>query len=120
MNCNRNCLVDLLSSIDSIQKSVTSLNDEGCLRPMTTSTTFNTRPVTFYTCNNTQLTLTYYVDGTPTTSDTFRIENVNDDCVTVRLLAEAAGTFTSTNETAIINIDCICAVMCLDDITLIL
>ena len=122
MDCNKNCLIDVLASIDSMQKSITKINDEGCLRPILgfSGAIFNTRPVAFYTCDNTRLTITYYVDGTATTSDTFRIENVSDDCVTVRLLAASDTTFTATNETAIINIDCICAIMCLDDISLIL
>ena len=122
LNNNCNCLVDLLTTIDTIQKEAINpiQENEGCLRPLGTLVTqYNTRPVNFFLCDNTELVITYYENGTPLTSNVFRIEDVDGSCVVVRLLATAAdGSFTSTNETALINISCICAVRCLGDILL--
>lgn len=125
MENNKNCLIDVLKLIDNIQKCSTRQDNEdsSCQRPIlglnTNISVFNTRPVTFFLCNNTQLSLTYYVDNQPFTSNTFRIENINDNCVTIRLLAPNVGSgFTSTNEFATININCICAIKCLNDISL--
>lgn len=124
MNDFRNCLSDVLRLIDNLQKCVLKEDsfDNSCSRPLGIGSNisyFNTRPVMFFSCDNTQLSITYYVNGTPNTSNVFRIEDVNDSCVTVRLLAtNPDGSFSSTNETAIININCICAIKCLGDISL--
>lgn len=125
MNDNKNCLIDVLKLIDNLQKCVTNDDflDNGCSRPFlgigNNISFYNTRPVTFFLCNGSQLELTYYVNNVPTTSNIFRIEDVNDSCLTVRLLSTSAeGTISSTTETAIININCICALKCLNDISL--
>ncbi len=125
MSDNKNCLIDVLKLIDNLQKCSLQQGsfDNTCSRPFlgmsSTISFFNTRPVTFFLCDNTQLTITYYVNGVANTSNVFRIEDINDSCVTVRLLVtNSDGTFTSTNETALINIDCICAIKCLNDISL--
>lgn len=124
MSDSRNCIIDVLKLIDNLQKCVTRDDqiDNGCARPflgITNLSYFNTRPVTFFSCDNTRLEITYYVNNVPLTSNVFRIENVEDSCVTVRLLAtNEDGSLTATNETAIINISCICAIKCLGDISL--
>ena len=124
MNDLRNCLSDVLRLIDNLQKCVLKEDsfDNSCSRPLGIGSNisyFNTRPVMFCSCDNTQLSVTYYVNDTPNTSNVFRIEDVNDSCVTVRLLAtNPDGSFSATNETALININCICAIKCLGDISL--
>lgn len=125
MNDSKNCLIDVLRLIDNLQKCVTHEDsiDNGCVRPFlgigSNISYYNTRPVTFFLCDGSQLELTYYVNNVPTTSNVFRIEDVNDSCVTVRLLATSDdGTLFSTTETAIVNINCICAIKCLNDISL--
>ncbi len=125
MSDNKNCLVDVLKFIDNLQKCSLQQDtfENGCSRPFlgigTTISYFNTRPVTFFLCDNTQLALTYYVNGVATTSNVFRIENVDNSCVTVRLLAtNPDGGYTATNETALVNVNCICAMRCLNDISL--
>lgn len=125
MNNNKNCLVDVLKLIDNLQKCSLKQDslDNSCSRPFLglggNISYFNTRPVTFFHCDNSQVTLSYFVNGVENTSNVFRIENVEDSCVLVRLLtAGTDGTFTATNETALINIDCICAIQCLNDISL--
>jgi len=125
LNDSKNCLIDVLKLIDNLQKCVTQEDsvDNGCVRPFlgigNNISYYNTRPVTFFLCDGSQLELTYYVNNVPTTSNVFRIENVSDSCITVRLLATADdGTLSSTTETAIVNINCICAIKCLGDISL--
>lgn len=124
MNDNKNCLIDVLRLIDNLQKCSLKHDsfDNTCSRPFlgmgNTISFFNTRPVIFFLCDTTQLTLTYFVNNVPKSSNVFRIEDINDSCVTVRLLAEEDGRLVSTNETAVININCICAIKCLDDISL--
>lgn len=125
MSDNKNCLIDVLKFIDNLQKCSLKqdLCDNTCSRPFlgmgNTICCFNTRPVTFFLCDTSQLTITYFIDNVCHTSNVFRIEDINDSCVTVRLLARNEdGSFTSTNETALININCICAIKCLNDISL--
>lgn len=125
MSDNRNCLIDVLKLIDNLQKCSLKQDslDNGCARPFlgmgNNISYFNTRPIMFFLCDNTQLTLTYYINNVPYTSNVFRIEDINDSCITVRLLTtNEDGSHTSTNETALVNIDCICAIKCLSDISL--
>lgn len=122
MNENSSCFSKILKFIDELQKSTNIINDnEGCSRPflgnITTGPLFNTRPVTFYNCNNELITIQYTAaDGTASESSTFRIEKVDNNCVKVLLLAlETDGSYTSTNQTAIINLCCVCAIKCLGD-----
>lgn len=125
MSDKKNCLIDVLKFIDNLQKCSLQQDsfDFGCARPFlgigNTISYFNTRPVTFFLCDNTQLALTYYVDGAAVVSNVFRIEDVDDSCVIVRLLStNDDGTYSSTNETALVNVGCICAMRCLNDISL--
>ena len=124
-NNNCNGIIDILKLIDSLQKNVENDNiiDDTCSRPflgnISIGSFYNTRPVNFFTCNGNILTLSYYVNGTLNTTSIFRVEDVDDEFCTVRLLAQNTdGTYTNTGETAIINTCCICALKCLDDIIL--
>ena len=124
MNDCGNCIYDVLKLIYNLQKCVLKDDsfDNSCSRPLGIGSNisyFNTRPVMFFSCDSTELNITYYINGTPNTSNIFRIEDVNESCVTVRLLTtNTDGSISSTNETAIININCICAIKCLGDISL--
>ena len=118
MDCGNNYLLDVLSLIDKMQKNSTFDGDNSCLRPMLNNNTsfYNTRPVTFYLCNNSLLTVNY---GDNLESSIFRIEKICDNCVTVRLLSQdETGTISATSEMATININCIAAIRCLNDINL--
>ncbi len=121
MDNGRNHLLDVLNMIDNLQKSVTGCeeNNDSCTRPLlgiNNSLVYNTRPVTFYLADNSLLTVDY---GTDSSSSVFRVENVSGNCVTVRILAEnVEKAYVTTNEMATINIDCIAAIRCLDDISI--
>ena len=54
-----------------------------------------------------------------TTSNVFRIEKLDDNCATFRVLVPTVDddtvTYTSTNSFFTINLDCICVLKCLAD-----
>ena len=122
MENNRNHLLDILSLINKLQRSVDCFdNDNTCTRPilgLNNLLTYNTRPVMLYLCDSTPLEIEYTENGTTLTSTIFRVEEINDNCVTVRLLAQSDGVITATSEFATVNIDCIAAVRCLPDVSL--
>lgn len=116
---NNNSLLDILILINNLQKqsSCGELNNS-CTKPIlgiNNNANYNTRPVSFYLCNNSPLTVSY-TDGE---TSIFRVENIDGNCVLVRLLIQGEdNTITSTNEFATINITCIAAISCLNDINL--
>ncbi len=116
------CLARILRVIDVLQKESTCGNvPEGCDRPflgMNGSLVYNTRPVTLYSKNGSLFTANYYVDNVLTTSSVFRVEDVNDCCATLRILAPSGDTFTSTGEFITVNLKCFSIVRCLTDIFL--
>ena len=95
-----------------------------CTRPFLggtdNNTCFNTRLVTFYRCDNSLVTLPYTLNGIAGETSVFRVENVNDNSVTVLLLADNGDeTYTiNTNTFANINLGCICAIRCIGDTTI--
>ena len=120
---NENCLANILKAIVVLQNAAEKIDctDNSCTRPflgeLPTTLCFNTRPVTFYRCDNTLVTLPYTLsDGTTGVTTVFRIDSVNDNSVRVLLLLDNGdGTYTNTNSFATINLGCICAIRCLAD-----
>lgn len=116
---NNNYILDILRLINNLQNNVIN-NDlnSGCTKPFLGNNDlalYNTRPVSFYLCNTSPLTITY-PDGE---SSVFRVENIDGNCITVRLLAtDENDNLISTNEFATVNINCIAAIRCLNDINL--
>lgn len=114
------CLGKLLKVIDVLQKNANGNDcfDESCTRPYLGSIPnvicFNTRPVTFYTKDGSLFTANE--------SSVFRVESVNNCCVKCRILrpnpdtSDVTRRFITTNEFITINLNCICAISCLDDI----
>lgn len=127
-NC---CFTKTLMLIDALQRSSTKDEcfDNTCSRPYLgvniPSLCFNTRPVTFYGSNNNLITVNYdtTINGTPVsgTSGIFRVESVQDCCCVCTILipnpdtTDALIPYVSTNQTATINLKCVCALKCLDD-----
>ena len=123
MENKTNHLLDILMLINKLQKSTSRQSDDlSCTRPFlgaNISIIYNTRPVVFYLCNNQELSIEYVDEGTTLSSSTFRVESINGNCITVRLLSIADdGTITPTNQYATVNIDCIAAIRCLADVYL--
>ena len=82
---------------------------------------YNTRPITMYLCGccNTRLEMPISKDPAETTlSPVFRIEKLDEDTATFRVLIANAGdpvTYTATDSFFTVDIDCICALKCLGD-----
>ena len=122
---NENCLANILKAIVVLQNNAEKApcNDTGCTRPflgqVIDNICFNTRLVTFYRCDNTLVNLPYTLNGTEGETTVFRVESVNDNSITVLLLADdGSGTYSvNTNTYATINLGCICAIRCIGDTT---
>lgn len=98
----------------------------GCSKPFLGPTTsgicLNTRPITLYSCcNNTLWTMPFTLNGTTGTSSVFRLENLDDNCATFRVLAPNPDTtdqtfpYVTTNDFFTINLSCIGVLNCLED-----
>ena len=119
-NC---CIAKILKVIDILQKESTcDLLGEGCDKPFLgngETTTYNTRPIQLYTRTGNLFTVNYYVDNILTTSNVFRVEDVNGCCAKLRILVattvEGVTTYSSTNEFVTVNLECFCIVRCLAD-----
>lgn len=128
------CFSKILKVIDVLQRSAEKFDDidEGCTKPFLGGcpnlTCFNTRPVTFYNCQNSLFTINYQVEenGTIVTrsSSVFRVEKVDCNCVTVSILEDNPVTtdpnrpYISTGQFATINLNCVCVLKCLPDVVI--
>lgn len=126
------CFAKILKVIDLLQRNVERFDDidESCTKPFlggcSRSACFNTRPVTFYTCQNTLFTINFQDETEDTmitrSSSVFRVEKVDGCCVTVLILKEnpdgkdKTRPFVSTGQFATINLDCVCVLKCLPDV----
>ena len=126
MNNNLN-ISETLNFILNLQKNACCNNEnciDGCTRPFlgptSTLVCFNTRPVTLYTCCTGALwEFPYEINGTEGTSTVFRVENVEGNCATFRvLIPNTIGeetTYTLSNSYFTIDLDCVLALQCLND-----
>lgn len=128
---NKCCFGKILKLIEKLQRSCEcdQTIDNTCLKPFLGTSCnfecFNTRPVTFYGCDNNLISIDYstVINGETLsgTSSIFRVEKVEGCCVIVSVLIPNPDTentnrpYVTTNQTAIINLDCVCALKCLGD-----
>lgn len=133
---NDSCIAEILNVINILQENAECADscldtcDRGFLGCSVTTTGCNTRPIMIYTCGG---------NGTPwsmpttkenvvcgnegvTCSSVFRVEKVDGNCATFRVLAanpdtETAATipYVTTNSFFTMNLDCCCAIKCLQD-----
>ena len=121
---NKSCesLTEVLCTIVKLQKQGKCIDGsiQSCDRPflgVNINNIFNTRPITLYTCPTNTLWTMPWVDGEKTgTSSVFRVEAVEDCCATFRVLREIDGTLESTDSFFTINLNCVGAIQCLDDV----
>ena len=113
---------ETLNYILTLQKNSGCNNacDESCTRPFlgpTSETCFNTRPITLFTCcTGTNWTMPYELNGVAGTSTVFRIENVEGNCATFRVLIPGENnTYTLSNSFFTIDLSCVLAMQCLRD-----
>ena len=112
---SKNSIYDLLKRIDQMQKEVIINNLRNSCENCMLGSLNNTKPISIYnSCGIFSAT----IDAANTTSTTlFRVEEVTDETVVLRLLQNTDGTITCTNMTIVYNINCICCVQCFDPIT---
>lgn len=91
----------------------------------TTSCICNTRPVMLYTTGSNGVALSMPISKSPTetvTSNVFRIEKLDKNCATFRVLTpntdettSGIQPFVTTNSFFTINLNCLCIIRCLQD-----
>lgn len=135
-NQESGCIAEILKVICVLQQNANCGDacldtcDRGFLGCSATSLNCNTRPIMLYTCcgNGTPWTM-------PTTkenvtcgdvgvvcSSVFRIEKLDENCATFRVLAANPDTaeaatipYVATNSFFTMNLNCVCALRCLND-----
>jgi hypothetical protein len=124
---NNKNISETLNFIVTLQKNAgcnDNCADSSCTRPFLgpvgTTVCFNTRPVTLYTCCTGALwEFPYEINGTEGTSTVFRVENVEGNCATFRvLIPNTVGdetTYTLSNSYFTIDLSCVLALQCLAD-----
>ena len=135
-NSNGNCINEILCVILVLQENACPDNClQTCDRPVlgggTNCIVCNTRPVMLYTCcgNGVPWSMPITKDSTvscagsdvsATCSNVFRVEKIEGNCATFRVLADNTDStslypYVSTDSIFTININCICGVRCLND-----
>ena len=131
---NTNCIAEILGVIMVLQQNVCGDSClDSCDRPMLgggpTCLACNTRPVMIYTCGggNNPWSMPTAKDSTITCDDStdgcsnvFRVEKLEGNCCTFRVLQANPDTtslypYVATNSIFTISLDCICALRCLTD-----
>ena len=117
--CNKNNnFNDILEKIIILQQNRKS-NLIGCNKPFLGNNNeiiANTRPLNLYCCcTNSIWTMDYTFNGTSGSSSTFRIESLNNNIATFRILINENNTITSTNNYFTINLEYISCIKCLED-----
>ena len=123
-----NCMYEILKTILVLQKEANMPEccldtcDKKCLGCTPSVCCCNTRPVTIYTCGCCNTSLQIPVSKSPsetTTSNVFRIEKLDDNCATFRVLianeTDGSITYTATDSFFTISLSCICVLKCLAD-----
>lgn len=135
-NCSGNCICDILNVILVLQENACPDNSKDtCDRPMlgggSNCLVCNTRPVMLYTCcgNGVPFSMPTTKDVltncsgetlTETCSPVFRVEKIEGNCATFRVLAANPDTtsllpYVTTNSFFTMDCSCLCAIRCLSD-----
>ena len=113
-NNNSNIILETVKRIDQIQKE-TLIESQcvGCTGNLITKA-FDTRPITFTFNDDSKFTA--FIGFTDEETNLFRIEDIQGDFVLLRLLENNSGCVTCTNQTAILDLNCICCIQCFEAI----
>ena len=124
---DKSCLTSILETILCLQNS----KDESCevlgcdkpyLGPTPSLVCYNTRPINLYNCTTgCRWSFPYTLGSVNGTSSGFRLENLEGNCCTCRVLAQNPDTSSSdpyvlTSTFFTINLDCVSAIKCLPDV----
>ena len=129
-----NCIAETLKVIQILQQNVCPESGlDSCDRPMLGGSpnciVCNTRPIMLYTCagNGTPFSMPTTKDattdctatGATNCSTVFRVEKVDNNCATFRVLianeTDGSITYTATDSFFTISLSCICVLKCLAD-----
>jgi len=133
--CNNNnsddcrCIAEILTIINILQQNAECGDacldtcDRGFLGCCATSVSCNTRPVMLYTCCGNGVAWSMPISKDPTetvTSNIFRVEKIDGCCATFRVLIPSTDTtqafpYEATNSFFTMNLNCVCALRCLQD-----
>ena len=127
-NVQNDYLTEIIERILILQQRGNNCDDDNtCTRPFLGPSSnilcLNTRPVSFYSCcNNNLWSMPYTLGETTSTSSVFRIEGLDEDCVTCRVLAPNTDTtsnfpYLATSDFFTIKLKCIGILRCLGDTT---
>lgn len=132
-NDQKSCISDILKVILVLQENACPDSClDSCDRPMlgggANCLICNTRPVMLYTCcgNGTPWSMpttkdvTTACDDTTTCSTVFRVEKIEGNCCTFRVLTDNPDTtslnpYIATNSFFTIDCNCLCVIRCLSD-----
>ena len=124
---DKSCLTSILETILCLQNS----KDESCevlgcdkpyLGPTPSLVCYNTRPINLYnSTTGCRWSFPYTLGSVNGTSSIFRLENLEGNCCTCRVLAQNPDTSSSepyvlTSTFFTINLDCVSAIKCLPDV----
>ena len=118
---------DILNLIVTLQKNVLCDEkcQEGCTRPFlgpeANTVCYNTRPVSLFTCcTGTNWEFPYENNGVIGSSSVFRVENVEGNCATFRVLIPSTTdeqvSYALSNSYFTIDLSCVLALQCHPDI----
>ncbi len=109
-NYQRDCILETLKQIERMQKEAYKETDcVTCTGPLIKKV-YDTKPVTITLKCGTKFTA--YLGLTNCETDLFRVEEVKNNCVLLRLLKLEGPQVNCTNYTALVDVDCICALQC--------
>ena len=128
-NNNGNCIAGILRVILALQQNASPENGiDSCDRPLLgggpNCLICNTRPIMLYTCcgNGIPWAMPTSRDDTTSTqtSPVFRVEKLENNCATCRVLAPNPDTtsvypYVATNSLFTMDLDCCCVIRCLQD-----
>ena len=128
------CIAEILKVINILQQNAECSNtcldscDRGFLGNTVSTLGLNTRPVTLYTCagNGTPWSMPTTKDNVDcstvgaTCSSVFRVEKIEGNCCTFRVLADNPDTtslnpYVATNSFFTMDCSCLCSIRCLSD-----
>lgn len=125
-NNDNKCVAEILEVILMLQQNADCCG-EACLDTCDraflgcgpTCITCNTRPIMLYSCCSGSTPLSFPISkdfNEETTSSVFRIEKLDGNCATCRvLIVDNNCTLSATNSFFTINLGCICCIRCLND-----
>ena len=131
-NSSDKCIADILKVINILQNNAECADecldtcDRGFLGNSVASFAYNTRPVMLYTSFSNGVTAwtmpTSREEESEEVSSVFRVEKVDGNCATFRVLAPNTDPETSvirpyviTNSFFTMNLNCVCVIRCLND-----